>query len=423
MMKVFILLTAMLTLSNVFLAQDENIFLTREYWKAKPSLEKVKADIAKGNSPSELDRYDFDATGWAILEDTDDTILKFIIEQDGNDVNKLTHDGRTYIFWAAYKNKLSLMNYLIERGARTDIIDSHGYSLVNFCAVTGQLNTNIYDLCIDKGAVLNEELNGDGANPLLLLASFIENEDQISYFTDKGLSLNSLDSKGNNAFVYAAKSGNMFMMKLLLNLNMDARANNDAAFFYAAQGMRRKPNKLPVFKYLESLGLDIHAQNKENQNLLHFLSRSNKDTVLLKYLVYKGVSFNHKDKEGLSPVSVAVERKNMAALELYNEDNADFSVVDIEGSTLVHKALKHEDWGIMELILKHNLDINQKNKDGMTPLHLAAMSGENINFIKSMLAAGADKMATTQFGENAYELAIENELMNKNLEDLKILVP
>jgi hypothetical protein len=39
------------------------------------------------------------------------------------------------------------------------------------------------------------------------------------------------------------------------------------------------------------------------------------------------------------------------------------------------------------------------------------------------LAAGADKMATTQFGENAYELAIENELMNKSLEDLKILVP
>ncbi|MEJ6686407.1 MAG: hypothetical protein QNK70_03910 [Crocinitomicaceae bacterium] len=80
----------------------------------------------------------------------------------------------------------------------------------------------------------------------------------------------------------------------------------------------------------------------------------------------------------------------------------------------INEALKHKDWEIMVLILKHDLDINQKNKDGMAPLHLASMSGENINFIKSMLVAGADKMATTQFGENTYELAIENELMNKN---------
>ena len=207
-MKVYVFLSTILILSNTILAQDENIFLTRDYWKAKPSIEKVKEDIANGNSPSELDRYDFDAIGWAILENTDDEILKHLLAQDGNDVNKLTHDGRTYIFWAAYKNKLAFMHYLLENGARTDIIDSHGYSLVNFCAVTGQLNTEIYDLCIEQGSVITEEFNNDGANPLLLLSSFIENEQQIEYFTDKGLTLTRLDNKGNNAFVYASRSGN-----------------------------------------------------------------------------------------------------------------------------------------------------------------------------------------------------------------------
>ena len=77
----------------------------------------------------------------------------------------------------------------------------------------------------------------------------------------------------------------------------------------------------------------------------------------------------------------------------------------------------------MDLILKHKVDINAKNNEGMTAIHLASMSGESINFIKSMLAAGADKLLLTEFGENAYDLAIENELMNKNLKDLKILLP
>jgi len=423
MIKVLAFLSVILILPNTILAQDENIFLTRDYWKAKPSLEMVRIDIAKGNSPSELDRYDFDAIGWAILENTDDKILKFLLTQDGNEVNKLTHDGRTYIFWAAYKNKLDFMNYLLEKGARTDIIDSHGYSLVNFCAVTGQLNTEIYDLCIEQGSVITEEFNNDGANPLLLLSSFIENKEQIEYFTEKGLSLSSLDGKGNNAFVYASRSGNMFMMNLLLDLNMDPRINNDAAFFYAARGMRGKPNKLALFKHLELLGLDIKTHNEKGQNLLHLLSRSSKDTLLLNYLVAEGVSLNQKDDEGISPLSVAVQRKNFTALELYDIHKADFSVVDNNGLTLLHKAVEHEEWALMDLILKHKVDINAKNNEGMTALHLAAMSGESINFIKSMLAAGCDKQALTEFGENAYDLAIENELMNKNLKDLKILLP
>ena len=423
MTKVLAFLTAILIFPNSMLAQYENIFLTRDYWKAKPSLEMVKVDIAKGNNPSELDRYDFDAIGWAILENTDDEILKYLLTQDGNDVNKLTHDGRTYIFWAAYKNKLELMNHLLEKGARTDIIDSHGYSLVNFCAVTGQLNTEIYDLCIEQGSVITEEFNNDGANPLLLLSSFIENEQQIDYFKDKGLTLNRLDNKGNNAFVYASRSGNMFMMNFLLDLNMDPRINNDAAFFFAAKGMRGKPNKLALFKHLEFLGLDIKTHNEKDQNLLHLLSRSSKDTLLLNYLVAQGVSMNQKDDEGISPLSVAVQRKNFIALALFEFHKADFSVVDNNGLTLLHKAVEHEEWALMDLILKHKVYINAKNNKGMTALHLASMSGESINFIKSMLSAGADKQMRTEFGENAYDLAIENELMNKNLKDLKILLP
>ena len=132
---------------------------------------------------------------------------------------------------------------------------------------------------------------------------------------------------------------------------------------------------------------------------------------------------NQKDDEGISALSVAVQRKNFTALALCEFHKADFSVVDNNGLTLLHKAVAHEEWALMDLILKHKVDINAKNNEGMTALHLASMSGESINFIKSMLSAGADKQVRTEFGENAYDLAIENELMNKNLKDLKILLP
>ena len=423
MIKSNLILFCLIILTNYLFAQQDNVFLKREYWKEKPTLEKVKEDFSKGNSLSDLDEHDFDAAGWAILENTQNEIIKFIIQQDGNDVNKLTHDGRTYIFWAAYKNNLELMNYLINQGARTDLIDSHGYSLVNFCAVTGQLNTEIYDLCIEKGSVITKEFNKDGASPLLLLISFMETKDQITYFTEKGLSLKSLDNLGNNAFVYAAKSGNMTMMKLLLEMGMDPHVNNDAALFFAAKGMRKKPNKLPVFKYLETLGLNLGSLNKENQNLLHLLSASNKDTVLLKYLMDKGVSMDYTDSKGSAPISIAVERNNIEALSLYFKNKGDFSVISEGGNSLAHKAVKHQDWKLMEIIIKNDIDINLKNDDGMTVLHLAAMTGESIMFLKKILDAGADKNITTEFGENAYNLVMENELLNQKIDELKFLIP
>ncbi len=423
MMKVFGFLSAFLLILNTIWAQSENPLLSRDYWKAQPSIEKVRADIEKGNSPSELDRYDFDAIAWAILENTNDEIIKYLLEQDGNDVNKLTHDGRTYIFWAAYKNRLELMKYLKANGARTDIIDSHGYSLVNFCAVTGQMNFDIYDFCIEYGSILTEEFNSNGANPLLLLSSFFENEQQLSYFTGKGLDLNSQDEDGNNAFVYAAKSGNMFMMNLLLDKHMDPHVNNDAALFFAARGMRRKPNKLPVYEFLQSLGCDYKVLNEDNQNLLHILSKTSKDTTLLHHLISNGVSLDQRDNEGLTPVSVAVDRNNFPALILYNKSKPNFEVVDQKGNNLIHKAVKHENAQLLDFILSHGVDINAKNNDGLTPLHMVAMSGESINFLEKMLDKGANVKFKTEFGESAYDLAIENELMNSNLKHLKILVP
>ena len=59
-----------------------------------------------------------------------------------------------------------MMQYFLDNGAKTDIIDSHGYSLMNFAAATGQLNTKIYNFCLEHGADPSKERNHDGANVL-----------------------------------------------------------------------------------------------------------------------------------------------------------------------------------------------------------------------------------------------------------------
>ena len=422
MMKYLFLLLA-LGITAILNAQESNVFLSRDYWKTNPSIEEVKTEIQNGHSISELDRYDFDAVSWAILENVDNTTIKEMILMEGNGAHKITHDGRSYIFWAAYKNNLELMHFLISQGTNMRLIDAHGYSLVNFCAVTGQMNTEIYELCIENGSVLSEEKNNDGADALLLIIPFLKDVKMIRYFESKGLDLNSLDADGNNAFVYAARSGNQKMMKYFMDSGMDPKTNNSAALFFAAKGMRRKPNGIEVYKFLESLGLDFQVVNDDKDNLLHILARRSEDSLLLDYLVDKGVGVNDKNAKGETPIMKAVQVNNMISTAVLDRNESNFRVKDKDGNTLWHHAIEHEDKEICLLLLKYNVELNAVNQEGMSALHLACMKGENVEYLSFLVESGADINQKTEFGELPYNLALENELLNKNIGQIKFLKP
>ncbi|MBL4663603.1 MAG: ankyrin repeat domain-containing protein [Flavobacteriaceae bacterium] len=171
--RFIIIMLVLFVFSSEVIAQ-KNIFLTRDYWKVNPSIAQIEKDIEAGNNPTELNGNAFDAVVYALLEKTDNNSIKYLLTKEGNGVNKRTHDGRTYIFWAAYKDNLEMMKYLVLKGAKTDLIDSHGYSVLNFAAVTGQLNTKLYDFCIAQGSDPKNEKNNDGANALLLVAPFLK---------------------------------------------------------------------------------------------------------------------------------------------------------------------------------------------------------------------------------------------------------
>ena len=98
-------------------AQEGNIFHDRSFWKTNPSITVIDKKIAEGNNTSALNKNAFDAVSFALLEKVDTKTIQYLLSKKGNDVNKLTHDGRTYLFWAAYKDNLEMMRFLVKNGA------------------------------------------------------------------------------------------------------------------------------------------------------------------------------------------------------------------------------------------------------------------------------------------------------------------
>ncbi len=348
-------------------AQEENIFWNREFWKAKPSLETVKEKVAEGHDPSALTAFGFDAVTSALFSEADAEIVKYLLSQKGNGVNKLTHDGRNYIFWAAYKGNLDIMQYLLEKGSRTDIIDDKGYSLLTFTAVVGQKNPELYDLIIKNGADIKNEKSKDGANVLLLLIPHLSDFEMVDYFAKKGLNIHDKDNYGNGTFNYTARTGNMDMLKKLVEKGVDYKTSNKNggnAFIFASEGARGVVNGLEVYNYLESLGLEPNVTTKSGANPLHNIAYDTKDSKVFDFFISKGTDLNQEDENGNTAFLNASAYNTLDVIKYLLPKIKDVNHSNNSGETALTKAVARNNAEAVSFLIQKGAKANIKDKKG-----------------------------------------------------------
>lgn len=361
--------------------KSENPFLDRDYWEAKPSIVEIDANIAKGHSVTEANGGGFDATTYAIFSNNSLNTIKHLVE-NGNDVNKKTHDSRTYIFWAASRGNLEAMEYFIEKGAKLDLKDSHGYSPSSFAAAGGQTDPKIFDFFIANGADLKNEKDHHGANILLVAVSRAKDLKLVDYLIAKGLDINTIDDDGNGIFNYAAKGGNIEVLKTLKKRGVSTAKNTktgENAVLFASQS---RGAKLEVFPYLESIGINANVTNTKGITPLHNLVRSSSDVKIFDYFIAKGVDPNAKDKEGNTALLNSISRNKLEAITYF---------------------------------AKKTKDINQTNKDGQSVLSLAVQnnSAEVVNYL---ISKGATTDILDTAGNNLAYYLFETRGMPKDFD-------
>lgn len=364
-LKTFVLMS-LLTISSSIVSQNANIFLQRDFWKTKPTIEIVEQKIKEGNSATQLNRWGFDAIAYALLENTELAVIKHLLTKEGNDINKLTHDGRTYIFWAAYKNNMPVVKHLLANKAKTDIIDDKGYSLLNFAAVAGVQNPKLYDLLIEHDANVVTEKTPKGANPLLLIIPNLQDFTMVDYFTNKGLSMNDTDNNGNDVFNYVAQKDNRKMLALLIEKGVpykNTNKNGGNAMLFATKGSRKGYNSLEYFKYLEGLGITPNITNNDGKTPLHNLSYGNDDLPTLQYFIEKGVDVNQADNKGNTPLLNAVGRNSLEVIKLFAKSTKNINHTNKDGNSALTLALRNKP-EVVAFLIENNADVHIKDAKG-----------------------------------------------------------
>lgn len=342
-------------------AQQKNTLLDAAFWKSAPNVETIKAEIAKGNNPAEANANAFDVVVLAINNDAPNETIKFLLEQQGNPVNKSTHDNRIYLHWAAYKGNVEITEHLIKKGSDINLEDSHGTAPADFAAISGQSNPALYEAFFKAGLNPVKKYN-DGANLLLLSIAFDKNLTLAEYFTTKGLSLKDVDNNGNTAFNYAARVGNIDLLKKIAAKGIKY---NDNALFFAAQGNRRETTSLEAYKYLiEELKLKPTAVNKSGENILHVLAGKPNQKEIINYFLAKGADANKVNKDGNTPFMIAAGARENGALELLLSTAKDINLKNAKGESALTMAVKSGTPENVALLLNKGADVNVTDKDG-----------------------------------------------------------
>jgi uncharacterized protein len=231
----------------------------------------------------------------------------------GADLNTADPDGTSALVIAIINAHYDLPIYLLEHGADPNIADKIGRTAL-YAAV--DMHT------LEKSATRPDPKETDQATSLdVVKAALAHGANPNATLKESAPGRGSLDvpdhylGLGATPFLRAAKTGDAAVMRLLLDKGADAKAvtkDHTTAMILAAglswvMGITNVAEKdsLEAIKICIEHGVDVNAANDKGSTALHGAAASGRDQVVA-FLVEKGAKLDAKDKDGRTPLDIAM---------------------------------------------------------------------------------------------------------------------
>ena len=236
----------------------------------------------------------------------------------GADIERADANGITPLLMAISNNHMDVARFLLESGANINVMDWYGRTPLWAAVETRNMDVNNaepFENGVDRAPVLDliRVLLARGADPNTRTKETPPIRRQMLPVTG---SLSWVDFTGQTPFLTASLSGDLAVMRLLLEYGADPYIptfGGTTALMAAAginwvvdQTYDEGPKALleAVRLCADELGMDVNAVNSMGLTAIHGAANRGSDDII-RFLVARGAKLDVKDKEGRTPLTWA----------------------------------------------------------------------------------------------------------------------
>jgi ankyrin repeat protein len=362
-------------------------------------------------------------TGW----------IDYLLEKGANSNIKNT-DGDTPLIEAARIGDIGTMRKLIEYKAQVNVQDAHGNAAAH-TAIPAEVHREALELLVENGANPNlREEHGD--SPAHIIVSLNRAPDVLDVLLQNKADVSIHNVKGETPFYIAVDKSRTTLIAPLLRHNSDIFAATNA-------GLTPFERALQIGgAVLDEVITETTVRQSDNNGNTPLLVavRLNVNPDIIRRILDKTAQVNARNQEGDTALHIAVRQNNAAAGELLisriGNAGTDFflqnaksespvrltffsrggirewmlvqpvlSATDSQGNTVLHHATEWKLDQVIPGIVQRGANVEAKNVLGETPLFVAVHI-DAASTVRSLLSAGASLNTRDSLGNTALHAAV-----------------
>lgn len=217
--------------------------------------------------------------------------------------------------------------------------------------------------------------------------------------------LGAQDISGNTPLHEAVRYGRTDIVKTLVSCGANVNAM-DALGKTPLLILVPKEKQGEIYQILISNKADVRLKDMYGDSVFHIATMSNSDVSVLQILYSAGADINERNKQGVTPLAVAVQNKLESHIAFYANNGADIHAEDKNKETPLTRAFKSENFDIIQTLITRE-NVRSYDSAGNSPLHVAIMNKASVEVVKYIVSSKAELNARNRDGNTALMLALK----------------